>query len=226
MICWWPCSCASEHAASDARSRAGRARGISRWSRAHSLSRRKVCGWPSCFSLARSAPVSTHALCAEAPFRAAGASYRACSTAPACAKLPGPILPSKVHDATAGVGFCPFCACMAPGSAALACLPLQVAVWRRRAACPSEKTLRPKMPQNLAVKDPARLRSWLGNILLPFWAGTGFDAAHGTRSEEHTSELQSLMRISYAVFCLKKNNTKTKNKAYHTQQQYNTHNYT
>src|SRR3546814_9965680 len=28
----------------------------------------------------------------------------------------------------------------------------------------------------------------------------------GLRSEEHTSELQSLMRISYAVFCLKKNN--------------------
>src|SRR3546814_4785700 len=28
-----------------------------------------------------------------------------------------------------------------------------------------------------------------------------------TRSEEHTSELQSLMRISYAVFCLKKNKT-------------------
>src|SRR3546814_1918737 len=31
--------------------------------------------------------------------------------------------------------------------------------------------------------------------------------ASGTRSEEHTSELQSLMRISYAVFCLKKKNT-------------------
>src|SRR3546814_3433368 len=30
-----------------------------------------------------------------------------------------------------------------------------------------------------------------------------------TRSEEHTSELQSLMRISYAVFCLKKKNTET-----------------
>src|SRR3546814_10316184 len=29
-------------------------------------------------------------------------------------------------------------------------------------------------------------------------------AAGGRRSEEHTSELQSLMRISYAVFCLKK----------------------
>src|SRR3546814_6954830 len=32
------------------------------------------------------------------------------------------------------------------------------------------------------------------------------------RSEEHTSELQSLMRISYAVFCLKKKNTKKLNK--------------
>src|SRR3546814_4252706 len=38
---------------------------------------------------------------------------------------------------------------------------------------------------------------------------------HGTgRSEEHTSELQSLMRTSYAVFCLKKNkkDTRTNNK--------------
>src|SRR3546814_5910627 len=34
------------------------------------------------------------------------------------------------------------------------------------------------------------------------------------RSEEHTSELQSLMRISYAVFCLKKN--KPKNTKHHT----------
>src|SRR3546814_8509992 len=33
-------------------------------------------------------------------------------------------------------------------------------------------------------------------------------AAHPDRSEEHTSELQSLMRISYAVFCLKKKNNK------------------
>src|SRR3546814_6869319 len=32
------------------------------------------------------------------------------------------------------------------------------------------------------------------------------------RSEEHTSELQSLMRISYAVFCLKKKNNNTKTK--------------
>src|SRR3546814_9916740 len=33
-------------------------------------------------------------------------------------------------------------------------------------------------------------------------------AQRWTRSEEHTSELQSLMRISYAVFCLKKKNTR------------------
>src|SRR3546814_8144504 len=34
------------------------------------------------------------------------------------------------------------------------------------------------------------------------------DEGIGPRSEEHTSELQSLMRISYAVFCLKKKNKK------------------
>src|SRR3546814_6484069 len=32
---------------------------------------------------------------------------------------------------------------------------------------------------------------------------------HDLRSEEHTSELQSLMRLSYAVFCLKKKKLKT-----------------
>src|SRR3546814_7919575 len=39
-----------------------------------------------------------------------------------------------------------------------------------------------------------RVRDYLANHLLRGWV----------RSEEHTSELQSLMRISYAVFCLKK----------------------
>src|SRR3546814_2309956 len=39
------------------------------------------------------------------------------------------------------------------------------------------------------------------------------DLIKGGRSEEHTSELQSLMRISYAVFCLKK--TKKKRKHQH-----------
>src|SRR3546814_7331422 len=40
------------------------------------------------------------------------------------------------------------------------------------------------------------------------------DGVHYTpRSEEHTSELQSLMRISYAVFCLKKKKQNSKDKA-------------
>src|SRR3546814_4469592 len=38
--------------------------------------------------------------------------------------------------------------------------------------------------------------------------GCGERGGAKQRSEEHTSELQSLMRISYAVFCLKKNKTK------------------
>src|SRR3546814_8356805 len=48
------------------------------------------------------------------------------------------------------------------------------------------------------------------------WTATGIhmhrrgsgSCAYRVRSEEHTSELQSLMRISYAVFCLKKNTKK------------------
>src|SRR3546814_9203221 len=43
------------------------------------------------------------------------------------------------------------------------------------------------------------------------------DAFRGSRSEEHTSELQSLMRISYAVFCLKKKN---QNKTYDVKNKY------
>src|SRR3546814_9537775 len=38
------------------------------------------------------------------------------------------------------------------------------------------------------------------------------DHLDNTRSEEHTSELQSLMRISYAVFCLKKKHNKCEHK--------------
>src|SRR3546814_5964754 len=44
-----------------------------------------------------------------------------------------------------------------------------------------------------------------------------------TRSEEHTSELQSLMRISYAVFCLKKKNHNSKNE--NERQQHNVKEY-
>src|SRR3546814_2822360 len=43
---------------------------------------------------------------------------------------------------------------------------------------------------------------YLGPVTIAF--ATDQAPASGIRSEEHTSELQSLMRISYAVFCLKK----------------------
>src|SRR3546814_9697394 len=44
-------------------------------------------------------------------------------------------------------------------------------------------------------------------LSLWWWRGTGAETLSAfVRSEEHTSELQSLMRISYAVFCLKKTN--------------------
>src|SRR3546814_8235382 len=67
-------------------------------------------------------------------------------------------------------------------------------------------------PQDRVSKDEASLRSLRRRFLLRevqhlhqhlgrLRAGEGVAAV---RSEEHTSELQSLMRISYAVFCLKK----------------------
>src|SRR3546814_9387004 len=59
----------------------------------------------------------------------------------------------------------------------------------------------------------ATRKAWM---IVPFRTGTGSDlskdrAESFERSEEHTSELQSLMRISYAVFCLKKKKQHTQN---------------
>src|SRR3546814_2383104 len=57
------------------------------------------------------------------------------------------------------------------------------------------------------IMDVAFRKARIGDLdeassLLQILNGAGAGVAH--RSEEHTSELQSLMRISYAVFCLKK----------------------
>src|SRR3546814_9467516 len=59
---------------------------------------------------------------------------------------------------------------------------------------------------------PDRIHAWRAGIRRT--AGAPLPPAlalpsDGRRSEEHTSELQSLMRISYAVFCLKKTKTHT-----------------
>src|SRR3546814_7941873 len=72
----------------------------------------------------------------------------------------------------------------------------------------------------------------VGRVFLPFVAlqqmaeAAGEQPQSGGRSEEHTSELQSLMRISYAVFCLKKKkktNRKQSTYIYRTTQPFTTH---
>src|SRR3546814_4731365 len=67
------------------------------------------------------------------------------------------------------------------------------------------------------VVDHARYTTALFST--PKMPVTAADYAIGlytSRSEEHTSELQSLMRISYAVFCLKKKKNKKKTTSPHT----------
>src|SRR3546814_3243029 len=69
---------------------------------------------------------------------------------------------------------------------------------------------------------PARRHYPVGDVA----GGIGVDVGHHHgraeggdskgRSEEHTSELQSLMRISYAVFCLKKKKTNTTHTTHYT----------
>src|SRR3546814_3586959 len=63
----------------------------------------------------------------------------------------------------------------------------------------------------VAATDGYRETAITGDLLAGMLRNAGVAAlvTDGARSEEHTSELQSLMRISYAVFCLNKKKTKT-----------------
>src|SRR3546814_2514474 len=76
----------------------------------------------------------------------------------------------------------------------------------RQPAVPGAREGSHQIVEGNALFDRDNVRAWHADI-----AGVAFteveQVAH--RSEEHTSELQSLMRISYAVFCLKKKNTTT-----------------
>src|SRR3546814_7370370 len=54
------------------------------------------------------------------------------------------------------------------------------------------------------------------DLALPTHAAMVVACTRLLRSEEHTSELQSLMRISYAVFCLKKKKNKNKKEQHET----------
>src|SRR3546814_7735132 len=61
--------------------------------------------------------------------------------------------------------------------------------------------------------------------LRPFRAGCRALWKEACRSEEHTSELQSLMRISYAVFCLKKKKKQSESQITQLQKNYNKQQY-
>src|SRR3546814_9457230 len=79
--------------------------------------------------------------------------------------------------------------------------------------------INPRHPLRQRILDACRIAVVSGSIFV-LWTfasealvgrSTGRPLQfYGNRSEEHTSELQSLMRISYAVFCLKKKKKKDK----------------
>src|SRR3546814_7527505 len=66
------------------------------------------------------------------------------------------------------------------------------------------------------IDGRCRRRVWFSATrryaIQPVFALLRHSVEHYWRSEEHTSELQSLMRISYAVFCLKKKKTSKTNR--------------
>src|SRR3546814_4719669 len=59
----------------------------------------------------------------------------------------------------------------------------------------------------ILIEDTRELQCAASDVVALRTRTAGANAAGMVRSEEHTSELQSLMRISYAVFCLKKKTT-------------------
>src|SRR3546814_4681190 len=75
-----------------------------------------------------------------------------------------------------------------------------------------EPTVLPARFPNLLVNGAGGIAVGMATNIPPHNLGEVIDGClayidnPGIRSEEHTSELQSLMRISYAVFCLKKKN--------------------
>src|SRR3546814_1917168 len=90
-------------------------------------------------------------------------------------------------------------------------LPFWLPLWRRR-----PRGTRSSLPRRALKSRSLRSAS-------PSPSSRGTKSPPGrARSEEHTSELQSLMRISYAVFCLKKktrnNQTKNQEKTLHYEQ--------
>src|SRR3546814_1617575 len=71
----------------------------------------------------------------------------------------------------------------------------------------------------ISARAGIALTPWAEAVAQYYAHAIEFWQRSGVRSEEHTSELQSLMRISYAVFCLKKK-IKQQNKAYNDGTEY------
>src|SRR3546814_6638596 len=86
--------------------------------------------------------------------------------------------------------------------------------WRRRSSLASLEEREQAIGQRRQVAGTEREAQVAGAEPGSQVVGRVGEARHprhgGVRSEEHTSELQSLMRISYAVFCLKKKNKQSK----------------
>src|SRR3546814_8902886 len=80
------------------------------------------------------------------------------------------------------------------------------AAWSWRADGPGRRPAPGSGGDNFGDRHRYGALGWRGAF--PFLAQPAPSGVRLSRSEEHTSELQSLMRISYAVFCLKKKNTK------------------
>src|SRR3546814_9450927 len=85
---------------------------------------------------------------------------------------------------------------------------------RRLSRLSSLPMLLPRITEAAMIAD---WTTWLVIVaaVLIFWCLRG----SRIRSEEHTSELQSLMRISYAVFCLKKKTKNNMNRNHYKQKQ-------
>src|SRR3546814_3431988 len=69
------------------------------------------------------------------------------------------------------------------------------------------QAFRSQAGEELVLQDNVFVEQVLPGLILRPLSEAEMDAYREPRSEEHTSELQSLMRISYAVFCLNKKNT-------------------
>src|SRR3546814_1613465 len=97
------------------------------------------------------------------------------------------------------------CGALAGTSATASQLTFQQALERARMDAPSLKARQTQVRAARSAADAAdALPDPTLDLSLQNVPVSGPDALSLGRSEEHTSELQSLMRISYAVFCLKK----------------------